>query len=189
MADERGALLRTLAKIAEALDAVGVEYMVTGSVAAGFFSLPRTSADIDIVIDAKDSDRPFLTKVLTEDFLADPDMIKNAFATRSMFNVIDEREGPKIDLIFLDRSSNPGPVLERRREIEIEGTMVKIISPEDLIIAKLLWAKDSRPEMQFRDVHGLLHYRTLDEVYVRDTAAQLGLLELLEEARGERYAT
>jgi hypothetical protein len=67
--------------------------------------------------------------------------------------------------------------------------MVKIISPEDLIIAKLLWAKDSRSEMQFRDVHGLLHYRALDQVYVRETAARLGLLELLEEARGERYAT
>jgi hypothetical protein len=44
---------------------------------------------------------------------------------------------------------------ERRQQITIEGFATWIASKEDLIIAKLDWAKDSHSELQLRDVRNL----------------------------------
>lgn len=189
MDPDRTAFLRVMARVAAAFDAVGVEYVFTGSVAAGFFGTPRFSADIDVVINATVADRVYVTKVLTEDFFADADVIRQAFTERSMFNVVDKEEHVNVDVMFWSRALNPGDIFARHREADVEGTRVKLISPEDLIIAKLLWAKDSHSEMQMRDVHGLLHYPKLDREDVRRNAARLGVAGLLEEASGERYAT
>ena len=52
MAHEQIPYRRTLARVASALDAVGVRYVVTGSMAAGFYGTPRMSADIDVLIEA-----------------------------------------------------------------------------------------------------------------------------------------
>ena len=186
---DRAAYLRVMARVASALDAVGVDYVVTGSMAAGFFGTPRFSADIDIVINATTQDRSYVAKVLTDDFFADADVIRQAFGERSMFNIVDKEEHVNVDIIFWNKTFSPGDIFARHREVDVEGTIVKLISPEDLIIAKLLWAKDSHSEMQMRDIHGLLHYHGLDHDDVRRTAGRLGVVGLLEEARSERYAT
>jgi predicted nucleotidyltransferase len=89
--------------------------------------------------------------------------------------------------MFRDPRLDPDDVFERSRTVRVAGTDVKVIAPEDLIIAKLLWAKDSRSVMQFRDVHGLLHYKQLDRALVQARAAKLGISQLLEEAADERY--
>lgn len=182
MVDERTTFLRTLARVASAMDAIGVRYVVTGSMAAGFYGTPRMSADIDVLIDARDADLPHITKVLTEDFIVDPDVIRDAYIRRSMFSVIDLDGHVKVDIIVKDPQRNPGDPFGRCREFVVEGTTVKMLSPEDLVIAKLLWAKESRSEMQLRDIRGLLRYKGLDRAYVEELAASNGALDFLKEA-------
>ena len=46
---------------------------------------------------------------------------------------------------------------ERRRSIFFEGLKIDITSPEDLVISKLYWAKNSLSETQLRDVRNLLN--------------------------------
>ncbi len=178
-----------MARVAEAMDAVGVPYVVTGSMAAGFYVMPRMSGDIDFLINPQPSDKPFVAKILAEDFFADPDVIKEAFNDRSMFQVIDPNGHVKSDLIFWTPKFNPETVFQRAQTMRVEGTGVKVIAPEDLVIAKLIWAKESRSELQFRDVHSLLQFEEVDSEYVRRQAKVYGVGELLEEASSERYAT
>jgi predicted nucleotidyltransferase len=185
--NERDLFLATTSRVASALEAVGVRYVVTGSMAAGFFGTPRMSGDIDFVIDPRDEDAPYLAKVLAEDFTCDPEVIRSSFRDRSMFQVIDPNGIVKCDLMFRDRRIDPDDVFERSRTVTVAGAEVRVIAPEDLIIAKLLWAKDSRSVMQLRDVHGLLHYKQLDKVLVQARASELGISELLDEAADERY--
>lgn len=54
---------------------------------------------------------------------------------------------------------------------------------EDLVIAKLLWAKDSLSELQFRDVRGLLMTAgNLDIVYLWQWIDRLALKDVYERA-------
>jgi len=55
---------------------------------------------------------------------------------------------------------------------------------EDLILSKLYWLKDSRSEMQFRDIRTLIeNLPMLDWTYLQNWSQDLGILSLLEEVR------
>lgn len=53
---------------------------------------------------------------------------------------------------------------------------------EDLVLSKLVWAKDSRSELQLCDVRNLL-VESCGTAYLAPWARRLGVLELLEECR------
>jgi hypothetical protein len=67
--------------------------------------------------------------------------------------------------------------------VTFAGVDLWIVSPEDLILSKLDWAKDTRSELQLGDVRNLLE-TPRDEAYLDRWAARLGLEDLLKEARG-----
>jgi hypothetical protein len=54
------------------------------------------------------------------------------------------------------------------------------------ILSKLDWARDSRSELQLRDVHALLE-TPIDSDYVQQWATKLDLEDVLAEARDARY--
>lgn len=58
-----------------------------------------------------------------------------------------------------------------------------LVSPEDLIISKLLWGKDSDSELQLRDIRNLLDSATgLDSEYLHFRAEKLGAGDYLKKA-------
>lgn len=50
-------LVSLLKIVKKRLTKAGIEYMVTGGVAVSFWGFPRTTHDIDIVIEAKKEDK------------------------------------------------------------------------------------------------------------------------------------
>ena len=46
--------LQVLKEVARRLDDAGIPYMVTGSIAANFYTVPRMTRDIDIVVELSD---------------------------------------------------------------------------------------------------------------------------------------
>ena len=56
-----------LAAIASALDRAGVRFMVTGSTASTFYGEPRTTHDIDIVLELTDASLDAFLRELPED--------------------------------------------------------------------------------------------------------------------------
>jgi len=69
---------------------------------------------------------------------------------------------------------------ERRRQIKIQDFTNWVVSKEDLIISKLYWARDSRSEIQLRDVKNLLATE-YDATYLEKWAKELRLELLLRE--------
>jgi hypothetical protein len=69
----------------------------------------------------------------------------------------------------------------RRKAVELAGVHTWITSREDLILSKLVWARDSRSEMQMRDVRTLLD-DSVDWTYLRHWAPQLDVTVMLDEA-------
>jgi hypothetical protein len=70
----------------------------------------------------------------------------------------------------------------RRKRAFLEGQEVYFVAAEDLILSKLVWAKDSRSEMQLNDVRNLLQYvKGLDRRYLGRWAKALGVAPLYRE--------
>lgn len=163
-------------EIAKRLDHAGIPYMFTGSIAANFYTVPRMTRDIDIVIELKEDDADKVYSLFEKDFYADKDMILEAIRKEGMFNIIHYQSVFKID--FIVRKNNPYRIEEfkRRKKITFEDAELYITAPEDLILSKLYWAKESMSELQLNDVRNLLKsVREVDEDYLEQWAKYLGI--------------
>jgi hypothetical protein len=91
--------------------------MVVGSFASMVHGVPRTTQDLDIVIDPSTASLDqFLREIDTDRFYVDPDVARDALRRRSMFNVIDMNTAWKVDLIV--RKARAFSIEELRGEPE-----------------------------------------------------------------------
>ncbi len=89
----------------------------------------------------------------------------------------------KVDLIVRKDSEYRREEFGRRRRASVEGHAFAIVAPEDLIISKLDWARDTRSEVQLSDVRNLLtSIPDLDREYLGRWSERLGLGSLYREA-------
>ena len=88
-------------RITAALDQAGISYMLTGSFASAYYGVPRSSQDIDLIIEATPAQlQTFIQLLPSGKYYADLEMALQARERQSLFNVIDLLTGWKIDLIF-----------------------------------------------------------------------------------------
>jgi Nucleotidyl transferase of unknown function (DUF2204) len=175
----------TILKLVTArLDAAGIAYMLTGSIAAGYYAQPRMTRDIDLVVELQPDDAERIVAAFAPEFGCDIDGIRAAIRRQSLFNLIHIEAVAKVD--FVVRKDVPFRLEEfaRRRRVEVGGHPLSIVSPEDLILSKLVWAKPSRSEMQLRDVRQILaSVSVLDQAYLDHWAAILDVADLLRETQ------
>ena len=172
--------LEFLKHVASSLESAGIPYMVTGSVAMAVYAQPRMTRDLDLVIECHAGDVERLVQLLDTDCYVDAEAVRRAVESRSMFNAIHRRWIIKAD--FIIRKDEPYRKLEfeRRRRLAIDGVGVWVASPEDLILSKLSWAKDSESSQQVKDVSTLLASGlTLDLEYLDTWAHTLGVYAAL----------
>ncbi len=178
MSDELDVLLSVTAR----LQASGIFYMVTGSIAANFYATPRMTRDIDLVVELSDADIDRVVGLFQDTYYIDPDMVQQAIRNRSMFNMIHNALVVKVDCVVRKDTDYRREEFARRRTITLAGQSVAIVAPEDLILSKLDWARESRSQMQLDDVRNLLRsVQDLDTVYLSHWADRLGLTALYRE--------
>lgn len=176
-----GELLRT---VIEQLRAAGIPYMVTGSLASSYHGEPRSTRDVDIVIDpdAGTLDR-LVEGIVAAGFYVDPDAARSALAARSQFNAI----GPAADVVdFIIRRERPFSIEElgRRQPADLLGTPGFVATAEDVIVAKLEWAAATGSDRQLDDIAGILAVSgDLDLAYLERWVRALELDAMWERAR------
>jgi len=176
--------LDILKSVAARLEAAGIPYMVTGSMAANFYATPRMTRDIDLVVELRDADVGRMVALFQDEYYIDRDMVEQAVKSRSMFNMINNALVVKVDCVVRKDSAYRQEEFSRRRCVIIDGGSVSIVAPEDLILSKLEWAKESRSQMQLDDVRNLLRsVEHLDRAYLTRWAHQLGLATLYHEVQ------
>jgi hypothetical protein len=101
-----------------------------------------------------------------------------------MFNMIHNALVVKVDCGVRKDTEYRREEFARRRAVSVTDQQLFIVSPEDLILSKLDWAKESRSQMQLDDVRNLLRsVQGLDTEYLNRWANRLGLTTLYQEVR------
>jgi hypothetical protein len=175
-----------LSRIVAALDAAVVPYMLTGSFASTLHGVPRSTNDIDLVIDpTPDSLDRFLAMLAADLYYVDADVARDALRFRSMFNVIDMATSWKADLVIRKDRPFSREEIGRRITGEVLGVRCTIATPEDVILSKLEWAHASGSERQLDDVAGVVAAQgdALDVDYIARWAADLGVGDLWARVR------
>ncbi|MCY3729559.1 MAG: hypothetical protein OXF97_11265 [Nitrospira sp.] len=178
MSQELEILQMVTTRLAEA----NIPYMVTGSIAMNYYAVPRMTRDIDIVVELFEEGVEETVRLFQGDFYVDREMVQEAVKNRLMFNVIHNAYMIKVDLIVRKNSDYRKEEFSRRRIVKVDDHSFYIVAPEDLILSKLDWAKDSHSEIQLSDVRNLLAaVPQLDHDYLVGWADRLGLRDLYRE--------
>jgi len=184
-------VVRAISPVVGALEGLGIAYRIGGSVASSALGVPRSTLDIDIVCDIESQHVDAFAAGLGGDYYVDADMIREAIAQRSSFNVIFVPTMTKVD-VFVKR----GGIFDRevfRRVVHIpleEGSReFDVTTAEDIVLRKLEWFKlgGGVSERQWLDVVGVLRVQMdqIDGDYLRKWADTLDVLPLLLKAMGE----
>lgn len=172
--------LDVLRIIGERLDSAGIPFMLTGSFALGFYGKPRMTRDLDFVVALIVQQVDKLVSAFSQDFYIDEDDARSAIKSQRMFNLMHYASGVKVDLIVRKDSEYRQVEFERRKAVELAGVSTWITTREDLILSKLIWARDANSDLQRRDVRTLLD-DSVDWLYLREWAAKLGINDMLED--------
>ena len=177
--------LEVLKTVAQRLATGGIAYMVTGSMAVNYYAVPRMTRDIDVVVELSPQDTDRICNIFQNDFYIDRDAVQRSIDEKGMFNIIHSALVIKVDFVVRKDSDYRLTEFSRKRRVSVEGQDVFIVAPEDLIISKLDWARDTRSEVQLTDVRNLLaRVKDLDRNYLSRWVSRLGLEPLYREVSG-----
>src|SRR6267154_1198823 len=176
--------LDILREVTKRFDEAGIQYMLTGSFALNYYAEPRMTRDMDLVVALTRKDADSIIALFEGEYYVPRNAVVRAITHQTLFNIIHSESIFKVDCIIRKNTEYRRLEFERRRQVEIEGTEIWIVSKEDLIISKLLWAKDSHSDFQLRDVRNLLK-SGYDADYLKRWTQELSLAELLRECLDE----
>lgn len=166
------------------LDGAGIGYMLTGSMAMNYYAQPRMTRDIDVVVELRAGDADRLVRLFSPDYYVSLEAVDSSIAHQSLFNLIHNESVIKVDCIVRKQSEYRLTEFNRRQRIKIENFETWIVSKEDLILSKLLWAKDSHSELHLRDIKNLVS-TGFDRDYMERWTRELDLLKLWQECSHE----
>ena len=174
-------------RVAQAIEACGLTYLIGGSLASSVSGEPRSTIDIDIVVALTETDIACLLEALGSEFYADEAAILRAVRRRSSVNLIHQPTAIKIDLFVAGGTPLDKQQLARRQRVQIGSSPERSLyfhTPEDIFLQKLRWfrASGDASDRQWRDVLGIAAVQAdrLDWVYLREHSAALGVADLVE---------
>lgn len=157
------------------LNRTGVTYMLTGSMASNYWGIPRTTHDLDFVIQLPPSAVGLLVKEFLPDFYLDEHAIRAAYQPPYQFNAIDTRSALKIDFWLPRGTSFETEMFRRRVQKTLFGEPAWIATAEDTLLHKLFWDLLTPSERQRTDAAGIMAVQrgNLDLDYMRRWATEL----------------
>jgi hypothetical protein len=163
-------------KITDVLDQYQIPYMLSGSIAMGLYTVPRMTRDIDFIIHLQAKNVDLFVNSFKDGFYCDRDAIKEAIeGSVKMFNIIDHATGYKADFVVLKDDPFRQEEFNRRLRVAYFGKTIYVVSPEDLLLSKLIWIQGFQSAIQMEDIKNLTVVNNLDWDYISKWVNQLNL--------------
>jgi hypothetical protein len=162
-------LIQSIVALQRRLSNSDIPSIVIGGVAVAAWGDPRVTRDVDLKVRLERDEADRLLAVLSPDYkslLPDP---RQALKKQAMVFVQDPA-GTRLDLLLADTPYDMAAI-ERGRDVELQpGATVRMCSPEDLVIYKLV---STRPRDR-EDAQGVIRRQggNLDDAYVLDWLRQ-----------------
>ena len=145
-------MIETLRDFVTKVEGLGIDYMVTGSYAMSAYGEIRMTRDIDIVIQLTSRKATQFFELFKDEYYISENSVARAIEKHSMFNIVSLTHGGKLDCIIRKDTPFARTSFQRRYLTSVAGFEYWVTSKEDLVIAKLQWARDTLSEMQLRDI-------------------------------------
>jgi hypothetical protein len=168
-------ILELFKYIFENLEKHKFDYLLSGSYALNLYTTPRSTRDIDIVVDVNETRIDNFLEIFSHEFYYNRAAILKEIQRKRMFNIIYEPEAFKLDFIIKKNDELSDEQFRRKKYIKINGFKAWAITPEDLILAKLQWIQQTGTPFQMRDINELLEIGNLDKNYIMEWCKKLNL--------------
>ncbi len=172
-------LLQVLEIVTSAARRRKIKIVVMGGMAISVYAPPRATFDIDAIGDVREESLDgFLMELKEQGFAFDEGSPVKTIAGMPFVTLYYGRSKIPLDL-FLARNEFQGSIIRRARSLRVGDVKLDVISPEDLILVKLL---SGRPR-DIEDIRQILteNFKDLEFNYLRRWAAKLGQLVFLED--------
>jgi hypothetical protein len=175
--------------VTEQFEALGVPYVLGGSLASGAQGIYHATNDADLLADLRLAHAEPLAAALQGAFYLDLEALRDAIRTHGSCNFIHLRTMFKVDLFIVRPRRFDQSQLARRVPCLVRQDPPRTLymaSPEDTILAKLEWylAGGGVSDRQWNDTLGVLKVQadTLDRAYLDQWAPSLRVAGLLDRA-------
>lgn len=182
--------LRVLHEVLAVFDSLGIVYAIGGSLASGIHGVSRFTSDADVFVEPFEGLEGPLVAWVGPEYYVSIEAIRQVLRDRSTFNIINTSVGFKVK-VFVRKDRPFDRSLMARR---IFATMtnapdrpVAVVGAEDSILLKLEWYRlgGEISDRQWSDILGIMRVQAdrLDQGYLDRWAAELGVADLLADAR------
>lgn len=181
-------VLQATRLVTDVLEKMEITYAVCGSLASSAHGMIRTTMDVDLIADLRQEHVSMFVDLLKGSFFIDDEMIRSAIEHHRSFNIIHLESMFKVDIFTPTRREFDQNQLSRRQETKLGEEQIRlfILSPEDIVLAKLEWYRlgGEVSDQQWRDILGVLLIKQdqLDHHYMQEMADQMNTTDLLERA-------
>lgn len=150
-----------------------IDYVIVGGLAVIFHGVPRTTMDVDIILQIEGERIVRFVDFLKEnDFFANLEDMNAAFKEKSHCTVQDKKSMIRLDIkgVYNDMDRQ---TFERRIAFEHRSTKIYLASPEDTIANKLVFGS----EQDIKDAEGIYarQLESLDMEYLEEICRDMGV--------------
>lgn len=163
------------------LGRAGLPYMVTGATAAILYGQPRTTSDLDVVIELKSADLPRLRAAYPEeDYYLPPDEVIEVELRRTQrahLNALHHDSGFKADLYPMGDDALHRWAFPKRRAVPHGGQNISFAPPEYVILRKLEYFCEGGSTKHLSDIRAMLDISgdAIDRTVLSEWIPRLGL--------------
>lgn len=173
--------------VVDALEGLGVPYMLVGSFSSNLYGVPRSTQDADIVVEMGAVSASQIAQRLGSGFRLAPQMSLETVTSTHRFIITHVAAAFKVEFFLLSNDPHDRERFARRAREPMPAGEAFVARPEDVVIQKLRWSKRGGRPKDMKDALDVIRVQRdrLDWDYLRRWCETHGTTALLEQLRAK----